>query len=116
MALQSIIKETARLPVRFLRAPFGPMAKDKRCCHCARAPMLCRRLALALALALALLLVLLRWLLLSIRALLTLLIRRYCCFKRYQQALLCGCSCGCGCGRAAGCEKGFRLPRLLFLL
>jgi hypothetical protein len=46
----------ARLPVRFLRAHFGPTAKDQRCCHCARAHEparhCCRRLALALALAL----------------------------------------------------------------
>jgi hypothetical protein len=48
-----------RLPVRFLRVPFGLMAKDTRCCCCARLPLLPQ----AGALALLRLLRLLRWLL-----------------------------------------------------
>jgi hypothetical protein len=41
---------TTRLPARFLRAPFGPVVKDTRCCRCARFTCChcCRRLALAL--------------------------------------------------------------------
>jgi hypothetical protein len=87
-----------RLPVRFLRAPFGPMAKDKRFCLCACAPLLPQVGAGTGDVAVASCCCLLRWLL-FIRALLMLSTKKWyagaaAALKDFNRPFYASCSSG----------------------